>query len=291
MIEINVPNALNLKEEGNVFVKERRYKEALEKYEAAIQIDPLLAQAWLNKGMMHVNLQQYSDALVAFAQTLKIDPNYTKAKSKHTAMQCYLEKKYTEATEADPNFASAWLAKGVVHKKHKQYAEAFAVFEKALALNPDYLEAKSNKIEILLLQEQYDEVIAIDTDNALAWLGKGLRHKNLKQYEQAMMALTKAGALNPAFARNVEFNQAAIFMAQEKYLQAWPVLNTLSSYPNPDIQALKALYECSAQIQAKADFMMAPCFMNKAAAQVFFHEEQQLEESADTRSQRKRLQN
>lgn len=249
-----LPTALQLKEQGNALVKERRYKEALQKYEEAINFDPLLAPAWLNKGIMHVNLQQYSDALLAFAKTLEIDPNYTKAKDKHAAVQFYLEKNYTKAIEADSNFASAWLAKGILHKKHKQYTDALAAFEKVLALSPDYVEAKSNQIEIFLLQKRYDEIITLDSNCALAWLGKGLMHKNLKQYPEAMIALTKAAELNPAFARNVKFNQAQILIAQQEYLPAWPLLSSLSRSSKPDIQVIESQYESAQQIQAKVVF-------------------------------------
>lgn len=58
-------------------------------------------------------------------------------------------KQYNLAISADPNFAVAWCNKGSAHMCLHQYAEALDALDKALAIKPNYENAKSRKQEIL----------------------------------------------------------------------------------------------------------------------------------------------
>lgn len=74
--------AERLKNEGNEFFAKQDYLNALEKYNAATQVEPRLAAAWFNKGQAHKKLAEYAEALNAFERALALDPNYQKAKDK-----------------------------------------------------------------------------------------------------------------------------------------------------------------------------------------------------------------
>ena len=73
-------DALTLKKEGNSLAGKKQYRLALGKYDMAINVDPKIAEVWLNKGIMHKKLDEYSDALQAFNTALTLQPDYFKAK-------------------------------------------------------------------------------------------------------------------------------------------------------------------------------------------------------------------
>lgn len=57
----------------------RRYDEAVECYDKAIEINPKDAFAWYNKGNALANLAMHEKAIACFDKALELDPNYTNA--------------------------------------------------------------------------------------------------------------------------------------------------------------------------------------------------------------------
>jgi tetratricopeptide (TPR) repeat protein len=95
-----VPNAIDLKNEGNDLFRQGYYKAALEKYNAALDVDPMFSEAWLNKGVMHEKLEEYAEALDALEKAIMIKPDYKKALERKKQLLQKLnqmaEKKYAQ---------------------------------------------------------------------------------------------------------------------------------------------------------------------------------------------------
>ncbi|MCD6047367.1 MAG: hypothetical protein K0S08_1014 [Gammaproteobacteria bacterium] len=91
-----MPNARDLSNEGNVFFKQQNYQAALEKYEAAIVLNPRLDVAWSNKGIAHAKLKQYAEALDAFERTLSINPTHVVAMQNIKSIFAFLNKTAAE---------------------------------------------------------------------------------------------------------------------------------------------------------------------------------------------------
>lgn len=112
------------KEEGNRLVKERKFKEALECYTKAIELDKSDPALYSNRSLMHYNLKDYNKALLDANKALSLNPNHGKA----------------------------YLRKGNALEELKRYEEALCIYQKGLEVdsnNTQLLEAYQ-KLEILL---------------------------------------------------------------------------------------------------------------------------------------------
>jgi len=100
-------------DEGSALLDSGRYKEALNAYEKAIQIEPNFTEAWYNKGIIFDKLGRHEEELIAYDRALKLNPTH----------------------------AEAWLNKGVVLNQLGRHEEALKAHDRALALRPDDADA------------------------------------------------------------------------------------------------------------------------------------------------------
>lgn len=96
---INVPltddmrqQADRLKNQGNDFIKQEKYKDALEAYNAAIQIDSNNAIYYCNRAAAHNKLNNNEQALNDCFRSIEIDPNYARAYSRLGSIYLSLSK-------------------------------------------------------------------------------------------------------------------------------------------------------------------------------------------------------
>ena len=71
--------AKDWKDKGNALVKEKKYKEALDCYSKAIEIDPNDPILYSNRSLMHSNLSEFDEALKDAEKAISIKPDYAKA--------------------------------------------------------------------------------------------------------------------------------------------------------------------------------------------------------------------
>jgi DnaJ family protein C protein 7 len=102
----------SLKEEGNVFFKGSKYQEALDKYNEAIENDPinksLNAQLYCNMSACQSKLGNWEEAISSATKAIELNPQYLKAYVRRA--QCYQQvgkheeakRDYHKATEIDP---------------------------------------------------------------------------------------------------------------------------------------------------------------------------------------------
>jgi len=73
-----------MKEEGNVEYKAGRLQAAIEKYTAALEVDPsnrnMNAKLLQNRAQCKIRLKQYDDAIADAERAVTLDPGYTKAR-------------------------------------------------------------------------------------------------------------------------------------------------------------------------------------------------------------------
>ena len=67
------------KDKGNGLVKEKKYKEALDCYTKAIEIDPSDPILYSNRSAMHLNLAEYDQAITDAEKAISLKPDYAKA--------------------------------------------------------------------------------------------------------------------------------------------------------------------------------------------------------------------
>jgi small glutamine-rich tetratricopeptide repeat-containing protein alpha len=107
--------AQKFKNEGNALVKEKKYKEAVEKYTAAINCQES-AIFYCNRAAAYTSLENYEEALQDCKKAISFDPDYSKAYSRM----------------------------GLIYSKIDLYAESENCYEKALKLEPENDSYKKN---------------------------------------------------------------------------------------------------------------------------------------------------
>jgi tetratricopeptide (TPR) repeat protein len=71
--------AVALKDAGNDLFKSKQYAQAVEKYEAALALDPVFKEALLNAGMCCRHMQQFDRAISYLIKAIRCDERYVKA--------------------------------------------------------------------------------------------------------------------------------------------------------------------------------------------------------------------
>jgi tetratricopeptide (TPR) repeat protein len=95
------------------------------------------------------------------------------------------------------------VKKGRAYAQRTKYKEAMAYYNKALEIDPKYLEGWYLRASVLIDTGKPDEAIA-DCDRALAlnqnyadaWSKKALALYNLERFNDALLAATRASTLN-----------------------------------------------------------------------------------------------
>jgi len=108
-------NAQKFKNEGNALVKEKKYKEAIEKYTEAINCQES-AIFYCNRAAAYTSLSNFEEALQDCKKAISFDPDYSKAYSRM----------------------------GLIYSKIDLYHESENCYEKALALEPENDSYKKN---------------------------------------------------------------------------------------------------------------------------------------------------
>jgi serine/threonine protein kinase/cytochrome c-type biogenesis protein CcmH/NrfG len=162
--------------EGDQYLRQQLYTQALQAYEEALRMDPYNFYAWNGKGTALYNQGNYRKALEA----------------------------YQRATEIEPNNAIVWVSAGLVLNRLQRYQQALVHFERALALDPYYVAAWNGKADTQLdmnLPEDawssYEQALHIDGRSFHAWNGLGNARSCLHDFPGAVDAYTRALLINP----------------------------------------------------------------------------------------------
>ncbi|MDD4750105.1 MAG: tetratricopeptide repeat protein [Methanosarcinaceae archaeon] len=214
-------------DKGIVLQKLRKYEEALEAFNKAIEFEPEDAFAWCNKGIVLQKLRKYEEALEAFKKAIEINPEYIKELHRkgislnikikpnievllnkgdslyNRGMYGEALKAYEEAIKIKPKYFSAWYNKGIILLKLNKYDKALKAFDKAIEIKPEYGAAWCNKgVALGELQrgedalEAFNKAIEFEPEDALAWCNKGIVLIELERYWEALEASKKAVDLN-----------------------------------------------------------------------------------------------
>ena len=168
-------SAVDATSRGNDFYYAKNYAQALAAYDEAVMLNPNLAEAYNNRGVVKYELGQYVEAISNYTMAIKLDPQFFAAlnnrgnaraalsqfpeaeqdlkaalnlNNKNAAIHnnlgsvYYLQKnydaaleEYTQAIKLNPNLAEAYYNRGAIYYGQKKYLEALADIKKSLDLN------------------------------------------------------------------------------------------------------------------------------------------------------------
>jgi superkiller protein 3 len=195
---------------GYVLATQGHYQEAMEKYQACLEINPFYFAARLNLGVLRYGAGQIAESLRDFEEVLDYAPDNQQARvAKGWALMGlgrYAVEVFREATKHDPRDAQAWYGLGAAFQRQGGRAEdAEAAFRRAIELQPRYGDASCALGQLLLASRRTDEAVTrfeqcVDTrpqDSATrAWLGWALQMKGRR--EDAVAAYRVSLKLDPS---------------------------------------------------------------------------------------------
>ncbi len=129
--------------DGELFFKERRYKEALNCFNQAVASDPVSVTAWYHQAQSLVMCLRYPEAIQACVKTIEMDtqnaPAYFLKSFAHGVLGQYQEAfdAVTQGLAIDPNNNMMWSTRGQYLYALGRLEEALESFGTALKMNPE----------------------------------------------------------------------------------------------------------------------------------------------------------
>jgi tetratricopeptide (TPR) repeat protein/SAM-dependent methyltransferase len=202
--------AVALIDEGNAFEEQGRIREAMARYDTAVQVDPQCARAHLNRGNILFASAQIEEARSAYQLALTCDPNYAGAHFNLGNLNCRAGdfelalRNYQAAIGIRPDFADAFVAMANALDSLGRAAEAIENYERALVINPGYAEIHFNLGMLAAAQARLDKAadslrraVGIKPDYAQAHYSLGLVLSGLGQLDASSASLRRALSIEP----------------------------------------------------------------------------------------------
>jgi tetratricopeptide (TPR) repeat protein len=219
--------------------------QALNAIERVIKLDPRHILAYINKGIILDKMGEHSEALGYFEKALEIDPNSRDALQfkglgllqlgKYNDAKIYFDKllkEYQQPTFAErfdrDSFAGFYNNMGRTLYHLGQYVDALKAYEKALEIDPKFIEALNNKgICIADSQGNYPEAIRlfkialeINPKEAGTYNNIGRALYLLREYTEAIWYIDQAIKLDPKHADAYTNKASCIADSEGNYPEA-----------------------------------------------------------------------
>ena len=221
-------------QEGLLFEQEKRYTEALQKYQDVLRIDPSYSKAYYRMGYVYHITGDRSNASLRYQQAIETDPNLFQAYNNLGIL--YLEDNnlssahhhFSQAITLQPNSAEAYNNFANTLKKMGNYDEAIHSYQKALQLRSDLYDATWNLALIYFHQQQYqqsrDILLPLLSQNEVSFSAEiynllGKISNQEEKLEEANSHYEKALAIQPGFLDAMN-NLGITFTKQERYPEA-----------------------------------------------------------------------
>ena len=176
----------------------KEYDKAIDHYTEALNLNPQLVTAYLNRGNIYDSKRDYNRAINNFNKVI----------------------------EMSPDFAEAYNNRGNTYKNKGDYDRAIDDFSKTIALNPDDANAYNNRGNVHNRKGDYEcaivdytQAIKLDPNHAAAYLNRGNAHNNKRDFDQAIADYTQAVKLEPNDANGYN-NRGAAYNRKGDYDRA-----------------------------------------------------------------------
>jgi tetratricopeptide (TPR) repeat protein len=290
-ISDNVSIAEPLFQEGLGHLKAKEYYEAVKCFDKAVEIEKRIGKKAIylyNKGLALCGLERNNEAMECYRKAIELNPNLADAWKdvglvlKDSGRYKEAVKCFDKAKEIDPNLADAWLAKGLVLKDMGDQGEAVKCFDKAKECYDKNLKKGSKDVidwygkgHVLTQLEKYDEAVKcfdkakeIDPNLADAWLAKGLVLTQLEKDYEAIEQFNRAIELDPESVNAWNQKGKALYRLG-RYKEAIECLDTvLKKKEYEDTYFFRGQSKCALE-----DYTSALEDFNKVSDQYPFHDE------------------
>ncbi len=201
-------------EESKIREEQRgHYQKAITHYDAALKLNPNLAEAYANRGHAKQELGRHEEAIADYDTAIRINPRDAVAyTNRGTAKQDLGRHEeaiadYDTAIRINPQYAAAYSNRGTAKQDLGRHEEAIADYDTAIRINPQYTAAYSNrgtaKQDLGRHEEamaDHDTAIRINPQYAVAYYNRGNVKHSLGRHEAAIADYDAALRLNPQLA-------------------------------------------------------------------------------------------
>jgi tetratricopeptide (TPR) repeat protein len=228
----NLYDANEFYQQGQTLGELKRYEEALNAYQKAIEIRPDYVEAWNEKGKTLFQLKRDREALATYEKAIQVNPESLVAWIGRGNVLDNLQQKkealdsFDKAIQIQSNYVDAWQGRGKVLLKLQRYEEAIAAYDKLIKFNANDYEAWANRGWILHKLSRYEEAIAfydraikIKPDLALAWYNRGNSLTSLQRDREAIESYQKAVQVQPNYWQAWD-SLGNIFLKLQQYEEA-----------------------------------------------------------------------
>jgi len=145
---------------GEIFLKQNRYREAVQQYQAALKAKPNYEKAWYGLGVAQQYLGNHREAISSFTQALSVEPRYAAAHyaladafsthgSHHEAFH-----HYRAALRYAPEEVELYNRLGNLSAHQGRWEEALHYYREGLRRQPDHAGFYNNIGMVLLRQDR-----------------------------------------------------------------------------------------------------------------------------------------
>jgi tetratricopeptide (TPR) repeat protein len=166
----------NLVNQGFKLMQTGKNRDAKNKFEQALQIDPHHFDALQLLGLLLGQNKEYAECIKFLSQAIKIRPNHTVTLNNlgNALKELNFFKEaivyYDRAITLQPDYAEAYNNRGLVLKELNHFEDAIKNYEKTITLQPNNAEAYNN-LGVLLMELLF-------LDEAIGILNKAISIKN-----------------------------------------------------------------------------------------------------------------
>jgi tetratricopeptide (TPR) repeat protein len=187
-----------------------RCDDAVRDYTEALKLDPKLAWAYENRGLLRDESAETDQALQDFAEAIRLDPNSYHAHFSRGLIE--MERKdpqgaiedFSEAARIDPSSPAAYYNRGIAYSSKKDYDRALANFDAAIQINPTYATALAERGYVYLQKNELEKAIAdlsasirLRPGHQSTYRIRGFAFRDQKRWNEAISDFNKALHLNP----------------------------------------------------------------------------------------------
>ncbi|ORM41179.1 STI1-like protein [Babesia sp. Xinjiang] len=257
----NQKKAQEYKEEGNKLYKQKKFDEALECYNKAIEQDPENLLLENNKAAVYLEMGDYEKCIATCnaaierrydvkADFLVISKIYNRLASCYTKMEDYDSAlaAYQKSLLEDNNRTTRCAMKEVERLKEKREREAYIDPEKAEE-HREKGNAFFKAFQFPEAKKEYDEAIKRNPKDVKLYTNRAAALTKLGEYPSALADCNKAVELDPTFVKGWS-RKGNLHVLLKEYSKALEAYDKGLAVDPDNQECINGRYDCMAKIQA-----------------------------------------
>ena len=196
--------------QGQTEFEQGKHQESIACFDAALELNPNLADAYLNRGTVNLSLGHHKEAVADCDNALKLNPDFVAAYINRSAAKFFLGEAEdaiddcNAALELNPNYAMVYNNRAAANLSLEHFEETVADCDSALELDPNLVQSYICRATAKLALEQdeaaledYDTALKLAPDSPEIYFCRANTKSALKDYTGAIEDFDKVIDLNP----------------------------------------------------------------------------------------------